>query len=191
LTLIDHGIFATLQALFTLLPPYSWVTGLRTYSARVESAAALPSELGRLFSEAGGFSMIAIAVAVGFATGIVRFHGWDFALFRRLSLTNRTGEALVWTEVLTKAPDVYALVACKDGTRFLGSINTFSEAAGNYEIFLSQAYQVDAGGELKSVEGPGVLLTRENPIVRVELWNAAGPAAPPRGDVPSSQQSST
>jgi hypothetical protein len=179
LTLVDHGLFAALQALLSALPAYAWLVHLRTYAGAIEGSAALPSELGRLFREAGGFAIIAIAIAVGFATGIVRFHGWDFALMRKLKLTNRTGEALVWTEVLTKAPNVYAMVACKDGTRFLGSINTFSEEAGSYEIFLSQAYQVDLEGALAPINGPGVMLTRENPIVRVELWDAAGPGVPP------------
>ena len=76
-----------------------------------------------------------------------------------------------WAEVLTKAPQGYAVVACKDGSRFLGWVDTFSEEAGNYEIFLSRASQVQEDGSLLAIPGPGVLLTRENPIVRVELWN--------------------
>ena len=125
--------------------------------------------LGR--PEAGGFSILFVAIVVGFMAGVVRYHGWDFYPLRRLKLTNRTGQNLVWAEVLTKAPQGYAVVACKDGSRFLGWVDTFSEEAGNYEIFLSRASQVQEDGSLLAIPGPGVLLTRENPIVRVELWN--------------------
>jgi|SRR2546428_14106003 len=65
--------------------------------------------------------------------GAVRYHGWDFRLLRLLRLTNRTGENLVWAETLTKsAGQAYALVACKDGSRFIGEIDTFSEEASNF-----------------------------------------------------------
>src|SRR6266404_7718890 len=53
------------------------------------------------------------------------------------------GENLVWAETLTKASkQSSAVVACKDGSRFIGEIDTFSEEAGNYEILLSNASQV-------------------------------------------------
>jgi len=67
-----------------------------------------------------------------------------------------------------------ALVAGKDGSRFLGVVDTFSEEAGNYEILLSQAAQVQPDNSLLPIEGEGVLLTRENPIVRVEFWYPRG-----------------
>lgn len=102
----------------------------------------------------------------------VRYHGWDFRLLRWLKVTNRTGENLAWAETLTKASkQSYAVVACKDGSRFIGVVDTFSEEAGNYEILLGNASQVEPDGSLLAVEGAGVLLTRENPITRVELWN--------------------
>jgi hypothetical protein len=51
-------------------------------------------------------------------------------------------------------------------------IDTFSEEAGNYELLLSRASQVQPDGSLLPIEGKGVLLTRENPIIRVEFWSA-------------------
>ncbi len=112
-----------------------------------------------------------IAFLVGVVAGVIRYHGWEFSLLRLLKMTNRTGENLVWTEVLTKTSRLeYALVTCKDGVRFMGIIDTFSEEAGNYELFMSKASQVQADGVLLPISGQGVLLTRENPIVRVELW---------------------
>ena len=90
---------------------------------------------------------------------------------RRGEDANRTGENLVWAETMTKLPRAaYAVVACKDGSRFLGVVDTFSEEAGNYEILLGQAAQVQPDGSLLPINGEGVLLTRENPIVRVEFW---------------------
>src|SRR5258708_17650699 len=56
-------------------------------------------------------------------------------------------------------------------TGFVGEIDTFSEEAGNYEILLSNASQVQVDGSLLPILGEGVLLTRENPILRVDLWN--------------------
>jgi hypothetical protein len=93
-------------------------------------------------------------------------------------MTNRTGENLVWAEVMTKTSGSYSLIACKDGSRFLGVVDTFSEEAGNYEVFLSHAFQVQPDGTLLPIVGEGVLLTRENPIYRVEWWHAASNAGP-------------
>lgn len=53
----------------------------------------------------------------------------------------------------------------------MGEVLTFSEEAGNYEVYLGNAFQVQEDGTLLPIPGPGVLLTRENPIIRVELWN--------------------
>lgn len=49
-------------------------------------------------------------------------------------------------------------------------VDTFSEEAGNYEVLLGQAAQVQPDGSLLPINGEGVLLTRENPIIRVEFW---------------------
>lgn len=142
------------------------------------ASPSLPGELGRAFAEAGGFPIVLIAVISGVVLGAIRYHGWDFRLLRALRLTNRTGENLVWAETLTKTlTDSYALVACKDGSRFIGRVDTFSEEAGNYEILLSNASQVQLDGSLLPVAGEGVLLTRENPIFRVELWNPGADAS--------------
>lgn len=170
-TLLDHGIFGFLRwSCYALLP----ADVSRRLAEAIRNAVTSPSlggDLAREFAAAGGFPMILISVVAGFAIGIVRYHGWDFWLLRRVRATNRTGENLVWAETLTKLPKPsYAVVACKDGSRFLGVVDTFSEEAGNYEILLSQAAQVQPDGSLLPIDGEGVLLTRENPITRVEFW---------------------
>lgn len=171
LTLLDHALYGFFRWLFTNLPSYGWVFSLMSFGSPMGQPGGISGELGRQFSDSGGFAIILIAVVVGFVAGVVRYHGWDFRLLRFLHLTNRTGENLVWAETFTRAPMSYAVVACKDGCRFLGWVDTFSEEAGNYEVFLSKAFQVQSDGTLLPIAGPGVLLTRENPIIRVELWN--------------------
>jgi hypothetical protein len=137
---------------------YPVVKGIKALGAAIMASPSVPGELGQAFRDSGGFPIIVIAAAVGLVFGAVRYHGWDFRLFRRIRITNRTGENLVWAETLTKASkESYAVVGCKDGSRFIGS--------------------------LLPIVGEGVLLTRENPIIRVELWNP-GPSvsvAPPGG----------
>ena len=65
----------------------------------------------------------------------------------------------------------------------VGEIDTFSEEAGNYEILLSNASQVQLDGSLLPVVGEGVLLTKENPIIRVELWDpGVGVSVASRGE---------
>ena len=60
------------------------------------------------------------------------------------------------------------------GQQFIASggfaIAVVAVVVGNYEILLSNASQVEPDGTLLPIQGQGVLLTRENPIIRVELW---------------------
>jgi hypothetical protein len=179
LTLLDHAVFGSIRWLLrSLSASYGWALALVGFAQSIREPPGLSGEFGRQFSDAGGFPIVIISIAVGFVAGVVRYKGWDFRLLRLTSVTNRTGENLVWAEVLTKAPPAFAVVACKDGSRFMGWIDTFSEEAGNYEVLLSCASQVQADGSLLPIDGPGVLLTRENPIIRVELWN---PRESPKG----------
>ena len=162
-TLLDHAVFGTLRAAAAGLSEDSLAGRLKAFVDAIGAPANLPGELGRAFVDAGGFPIVLIAVVVGIGLGAVRYHGWDFRLLRLLRLTNRTGENLVWAETLTKSSgQAYALVACKDGSRFIGEIDTFSEEAGNFEILLSDASQVRPDGSLLPIHGEGVLLTREN-----------------------------
>lgn len=171
LTLVDHVLYSVFTWSVAKLPSYGWVLFLSSFGSAIERSPSIRGELGRQLSDAGGFPILVIAIAVGFIAGTIRYRGWDFRLLRFLNVTNRTGENLVWAETFTRAPLSYAVVACKDGSRFMGWVDTFSEEAGNYELFLSQASQVQPDGTLLPIPGPGVLLTRENPIIRVELWN--------------------
>jgi hypothetical protein len=173
LTLLNHALYGIVRWGVDLIAPLSVKDFFVAMGSVVDDSPSWPGDLGSQFNQAGGFSIIGIALVVGVVSGVVRYHGWEFSLFRRLKMTNRTGENLVWTEVLTKASRIeYALVTCKDGVRYIGIIDTFSEEAGNYELFLAKASQVQADGELLPISGQGVLLTRENPIVRVELWKS-------------------
>jgi len=171
LTLVDHATLATIKIVAAAILPTRLLETVRHLSRSLVESSGLPLEIGQQFTASGGFAIAVVAVVVGAAAGVVRFRGWDFQLLRRLGATNRTGENLVWAEALTKsARDTYALVACRDGSRFIGVVDTFSEEAGNYEILLSSASQVEPDGTLLPIQGQGVLLTRENPIIRVELW---------------------
>ena len=158
LTLVDHATLATIKIVAAAILPTRLLETVRHLSRSLVESSGLPLEIGQQFTASGGFAIAVVAVVVGAAAGVVRFRGWDFQLLRRLGATNRTGENLVWAEALTKsARDTYALVACRD-------------EAGNYEILLSNASQVEPDGTLLPIQGQGVLLTRENPIIRVELW---------------------
>ena len=177
-TLIDHALFGISKATLNAFSHYPVVSGIKSLGAAIAASPSLPGELGQAFKDAGGFLIIFIAAVVGLVIGTIRYHGWDFRLFRRMRITHRTGENLVWAETLTKASkQSYAVVACSDGSRFMGEIDTFSEEAGSDEILLSDASQVQPDGSLLPIRGEGVLLTRENPIVRVELWNPAPDAS--------------
>ncbi len=167
LTVIDHFLYGVGRWSGTWLPSTA-KSGL----VGMFDLASLGGEFGREFKDAGGFPIIFLAGVVGLASGVVRYHGWEFAALRRLKMTNRTGESLVWAEVLTSVPrSSYAVVTCKDRSRFMGVVDTFSEDAGNYEVFLTRASQVQDDGTLLPIRGNGVLLTKENPIVRVEFWD--------------------
>lgn len=174
LTLVNHALYGIVRWSVDLAAPSLVKDFFVAMGSVVDDSPSWPGDLGNQFNQAGGFSIIGIALVVGVASGVVRYHGWEFSLFRRLKMTNRTGETLVWAELLTKVSRYeYALVTCKDGTRFMGFIDTFSEEAGNYEVFLSSAYQVQENAENLPIKGAGVLLTRENPIIRVEWWKPA------------------
>lgn len=171
LTLIDHAAYGFCKWVLTSFFPGPWLAGAGHFLGGL--LQSVPPEWGRQFSQAGGFAIIVIAVGVGFVAGVMRYRGWDFRLLRSLGATNRTGENLLWAETLTKLPrDSYAVVACKDGSRFMGVIDLFSEEAGNYEVSLARASQVQPDGTLLPIKGRGVLLTRENAVIRIEFWDA-------------------
>lgn len=173
LTLVNHALYGIVRWGADRLP-YGAKSLFTSLGSVIDDSLTWPVEMGRQFNAAGGFGIVAIAFVVGVASGVVRYHGWEFSILRRLKMTNRTGENLVWVELFTKlSRNEYALVTCKDGSRFIGFIDTFSEEAGNYEVFLSRANQVQENGEHLPIEGQGVLLTRENPIIRVEWWKPA------------------
>lgn len=172
LTLVDHALYGGFRWTFSNLPSYGLLRQLESAVKGILDSPSLPGDLGRHFAGAGGFAIVLIAVGVGFVAGVIRYHGWEFRVLRVFRMTNRTGENLVWAEVMTKEPRAsYVVVACKDGSRFMGVVDTFSEEAGNYELFLSRASQVQEDGTTLPIKGTGVLLTRENPIIRVEFWN--------------------
>ena len=115
-TLIDHALFGLIEWCLTSLSSFAPARWLRALGETIQTSPSLPGELGRQFSEAGGFPIILIAIGVGLVFGVTRHHGWDFRLLRKLKLTNRTGENLVWAEALTAASQTsYAMVACRDG----------------------------------------------------------------------------
>lgn len=136
LTLVDHATLATIKIVAAAILPTRLLEAVRHLSRSLVESSGLPPEIGQQFTASGGFAIATVAVVVGAAAGVVRFRGWDFQLLRRLGATNRTGENLVWAETLTKsARDTYALVACRDGSRFIGVVDTFSEEAATTRSF--------------------------------------------------------
>jgi hypothetical protein len=97
-TLIDHALFGISKATLDAFSHYPVVSGIKSLGAAIAAAPSLPGELGQAFKDAGGFLIIAIAVVVGLVIGTIRYHGRDFRLFRRMRITNRTGENLVWAK---------------------------------------------------------------------------------------------
>jgi hypothetical protein len=171
-TVVDHFLYGMCRWFWArLLPPEA-----KSFLVGMFELGSLRGDFGRDFRDAGGYPLIFIALIVGVVSGVARYHGWIFTALRRLKMTNKTGENLIWADVLSTAPRrSYAVVACKDGSRFIGFVDTFSEDAGDYEVFLTDASQVETDGTLLPIHGNGVLLTKENPITRVEFWNPAGP----------------
>ena len=87
-TLIDHALFGLIEWCLTSLSSFAPARWLRALGEAIQTSPSLPGELGRQFSEAGGFPMILIAIGVGLVFGVTRHHGWDFRLLRKLKLTD-------------------------------------------------------------------------------------------------------
>jgi hypothetical protein len=80
-TLIDHALFGLIEWCLTSLSSFAPARWLRALGEAIQTSPSLPGELGRQFSEAGGFPIILIAIGVGLVFG----------------------ENLVWAEALTAA----------------------------------------------------------------------------------------
>ena len=82
-TLIDHALFGISKATLNAFSHYPVVSGIKSLGAAIAASPSLPGELGQAFKDAGGFLIIFIAAVVGLVIGTIRYHGWDFRLFRR------------------------------------------------------------------------------------------------------------
>ncbi len=161
---IDALVFALLN--------YSLYSGL----ALIFELQAIPFSIDRLQFTTGSVSSIAtltsVACLFGFLYAKSLNDGWHYRFLRWLRITHATGRVDVWYDVFTEFQRTWVRVHLKDGGFIVGWPHYYSDDPKKRELFLGDARVMNADGITYDVKGPGILLTDEAVIERIEVLSA-------------------
>jgi hypothetical protein len=86
-------------------------------------------------------------------------------------VTERTARSSIWSDAFQDIKNTYVLVGLKDGRGVLGYLRYYSDDWEDASLFLEDAVWVDEAGEKLSIDGPGILLTKEAGIAFISFMN--------------------
>jgi len=113
---------------------------------------------------------IAVLIAVIFAKSTNA--GWHYWILReKLHLTHKTGRIDVWYDVFSGFQDNWIQITLKNGKKFYGWAEYFSENPERRELFLREVLVTEADGRQYEVRGSGVLVTERAEIESIALIN--------------------
>lgn len=102
-------------------------------------------------------------------------HDWLLMILRKCNVTERTARSSIWNDTFQDVKSTYVLVGLKDGRGVLGFLRYYSDDWEDASLFLEDAVWVDEDGEKLSIDGPGILLTKEAGIAFVSFLNPEQP----------------
>jgi hypothetical protein len=111
------------------------------------------------------------AVVLALLYGANVNHDWLLRVLRRWNVTERTARSSIWSDAFQDIKNTYVLVGLKDGRGVLGYLRYYSDDWEDASLFLEDAVWVDEAGEKLSIDGPGILLTKEAGIAFISFMN--------------------
>ncbi len=105
--------------------------------------------------------LLLLPVVLGLVSALLLEHDYVLCALRWARLTDRTGRASTWNDVLQDVDGV-AQVELADGRSVMGWGRYYSDDADDASLFLERAAWVKTGSDgLEPIPGPGILLTKE------------------------------
>jgi small nuclear ribonucleoprotein (snRNP)-like protein len=101
------------------------------------------------------------AAVVSSCYGAAAQHDLLHKFLRGLKMTEKTSRASIWNDVLQDIKNTYLMVELKDGRRIAGYLTYYSDEAEDSSLFLEDAAWVGEDGEQVTVDGTGILITKE------------------------------
>jgi len=115
-------------------------------------------------------TLLASSVAIGilYAANINR--DWLLTILRLCGVTERTARSSIWNDIFQEVGG-FVQVGFKDGKRLIGWVRYYSDDTNDSSVFLEDAAWVMENDEQQSIDGPGILLTKESAIETVSFLN--------------------
>ena len=102
-------------------------------------------------------------------------HDWLQSLLRRLKVTERTARSSIWNDVFQQIGG-WVQVGLAGDVIVSGWLAYYSDEAEDSSLFLEQAAWIDKDGQERSIDGPGILITKEVGIEYVVFLRSRGEA---------------
>lgn len=111
-----------------------------------------------------------LLIALGYAVLFVLFVNKDAIRYlRSLGFTERTSRSSIWNDVFEGDEQGTSVqVELADGRSVQGIVRFYSDTAEEASVFLVNARWIE-GEELVSIDGPGILLTKEAKILSISF----------------------
>ena len=105
--------------------------------------------------------LLAEAVGISCCYGAAVQHDLLHKLLRQLKMTEKTSRTSIWNDVLQDIKNTYLMVELRDGRRIAGYLTYYSDEAEDSSLFLEDAAWLREDGEQVTVDGAGILITKE------------------------------
>jgi hypothetical protein len=126
-------------------------------------------------------ALVVASVVLGVLYAANINHDWLLTFLRWCRITERTARISVWNDVFQTIGG-FVQVNLKDGRRLIGWVRDYSDDPNDCSVFLEDAAWVIEGDEQQSIDGPGILLTKESAIETVSFLNWTTDDSIPQSD---------
>lgn len=125
--------------------------------------------------------LVGVSLTLGLILGVANTKDWFGRFWRWARISQRTTRISVWNDVFHEQGGVVQ-IGLADGRRVMGWVQHYSDDPNEGGLFLQKAAWIDADHKRISVDGPGILITKEAKIEYVEFLNhqVDQPAEPPK-----------
>jgi hypothetical protein len=127
-----------------------------------EAVEAAPFQVVVQWPHLAALAGLAFLLALLYASNIN--HDWMMKLFRKMRVTERTARSTIWNDAFQEIGG-FVQVGISDGRSVIGWLRDYSDDGGEPSLFLEEAAwvmkQTDGTTSEVSIEGPGILLTKE------------------------------
>jgi hypothetical protein len=164
--IIEALLFSTILFVLTL-PHFKYVLPVSWHPVNTSNGTIYTLEFNAKYLQ----TLLFWAIGIGVLYAININRDLFLKLFRKFKLTDRTARSSIWNDVFQDIPNSYLQVELSDGRIVVGYLHYYSDDAEESSIFLEDAAWLTETGEQISIDGPGILLTKEAKIVFISFLN--------------------